>query len=441
MTEREWREAIDMRSSPGTVGLVLVSAALLRFWNLGHGVVSAPEQQTIEAVLGLMRTGSYHPPALVQPALAIYLHASVASVHFLLGAARGVWASVADFGSSQVLPWGRGVSALLGTAVVFVVYQVGMRWGARHALLAAGLMAVAPTHVAASREVSAASPLTLAAAVTLLLSMEAVERGKRARLVAAGVGAGLAAAAHYAGALLLVTPLVAVWMTPDNPTPRSTRAWLVVGAAVGAFAIANPMSVRDLPAFLNGYAITASPNGMDALTASGIFRQLVWAMQWPGLILALSGLALGIVRAVSGPGHTRWTLLVSFPAVYFGAVAWHGATWNQILVPLLPSATLLAGTAVVSGVSLLRRFDIPRPARTALIAALTVLVILPPAIASIEVVREAGRERLTIARTEGQPLECVANDQLAAAMPEGLRYVESPRRDDVVAESNVAQPS
>ena len=42
----------------------------------------------------------------------------------------------------------------LGTAVVLIVYQIGMRWGARHALVAAGLMAVTPTHVAASREIS-----------------------------------------------------------------------------------------------------------------------------------------------------------------------------------------------------------------------------------------------------------------------------------------------
>ncbi len=48
--------------------------------------------------------------------------------------------------------------------------------------------------------------------------------------------------------------------------------------------------------------------------------------------------------------------------------------------------------AVISGVSQLRRFSIPRAARTALIAALTVAAVLPPAIVSIEIVRQAGRE-------------------------------------------------
>jgi len=45
----------------------------------------------------------------------------------------------------------------------------------------------------------------------------------------------------------------------------------------------------------------------------------------------------------------------------------------------------------VSGVSQLRRFEIPRAARTALIATLTVATILPPAALSIELVRQAGK--------------------------------------------------
>jgi fucose 4-O-acetylase-like acetyltransferase len=124
-----------------------------------------------------------------------------------------------------------------------------------------------------------------------------------------------------------------------------------------------------------------------------LMRQLTQALEWPGVILVVAGVVLAIVRAITGPGHARWTLLVSFPVLYFTVVAWHGFTSDTVLLPLLPAAVVLAANAVVSGVSLLRRFDIPRAARTTLIAALTVLAVLPPAVYSIALVRQAGLGR------------------------------------------------
>ena len=121
MTDREWREAIDMRSSLVSVGLVVVSGALLRYWNLRHGSVGPFETEIVDPVLQLIHTGSYRPQALVRPTLPIYLHALVAIVHFILGAITGVWRSSAEFGPGQVLAWGRGFSALVGTAVVFIL--------------------------------------------------------------------------------------------------------------------------------------------------------------------------------------------------------------------------------------------------------------------------------------------------------------------------------
>jgi len=166
---------------------------------------------------------------------------------------------------------------------------------------------------------------------------------------------------------------------------------VAVLAALAAFVIATPLSVRDLPAFLNGFAAAAAPPAQAADV--NLLDQLLWALQWPGVILAFAGLSLALVRAITGPGHTRWTLLAIFPLVYFALVAWHGALSDAIVLPMLPACTVLAAIAVVSGVSQLRRFEIPRAVRTALIAALTVAVLLPPAVFSIELVRQAGKNR------------------------------------------------
>jgi 4-amino-4-deoxy-L-arabinose transferase-like glycosyltransferase len=393
--DREWREAIDMRSSLVNVGLVVVSAALLRYWSLRLGFVSAIETEVVRGASQLIRTGSYRPAALTHPTLPLYLHTAVAIVHFLVGAVRGAWTSLADYGPHQFVAWGRGFSAFLGTAVVVIVYQIGMRWGARHALLAAGLMAVTPAHVAVSREIGDGSPLVFFSALTLLCSLAAVERGRRRSFIAAGAAAGLAASSHYAGAVILIVPLIAGWMTVNDERSRLSRAAWVVTAAVAAFVVTTPLSVRDLPAFLDGFAAAASPwtagSTAGAAGALELMRQLMRAFDWPGMMLVLAGVALAIIRAITGPGHSRWTLLVSFPVLYFTVAAWHGFTADTVLLPLLPAAVVLAANAVISGVSLLRRFDIPRAARTTLIAALTVIAVLPPAVHSIALVHRAGR--------------------------------------------------
>jgi 4-amino-4-deoxy-L-arabinose transferase-like glycosyltransferase len=345
----------------------------------------------VDPVLQLIHNGEYRPLALTQPTLPIYLEAFVAIVHFLWGAIGGTWRSVLDYGPAQVIGWGRAFSALMGAAVVLIVYQVGMRWGARHALLAAGLTAVSPIHVAASREMANGSPLTFFVALTLLLSLIAIERRHRWSAAVAGAAAGLAAACHYAGALVAVMPLIAVWMTITDESSRISRAVIALGAALGVFVVATPLVVRDLPAFLNGVAAAALPAAHGIAGGVDLLGQLLLALQWPGSILVVAGLALGITRAITGPGQVRWTLLVSFPVVYFILAARHGASASTALLPLLPAAVVLAAVAVISGVSLLRRFDIPRAVRTALIAALTVAAVLPPAVVSIQIALQAGR--------------------------------------------------
>ena len=83
-------------------------------------------------------------------------------------------------------------------------------------------------------------------------------------------------------------------------------------------------------------------------------------MAWPAFLLVLTGLGLGAVRAVRGPGRVRWTVTIVFPLVYFYFLSGQTLVYGRYLLPLLPFVCLLAAAGCVSGVSLLRRFDIPR---------------------------------------------------------------------------------
>ncbi len=65
---------------------------------------------------------------------------------------------------------------------MLLVYRIGMRWGARHAALAAGLMAVMPLHVRESHYVLTDVPVTFFVTLTLLLTLAAHERERALEL-------------------------------------------------------------------------------------------------------------------------------------------------------------------------------------------------------------------------------------------------------------------
>lgn len=396
MTEREWREASDMRRSTVLLAAILVIAAVLRFWRLGAGIpfaVSVDEPEIVTRAIQMMRSGDYNPRFFDYPTLYIYVQLLAAVVWFLAGAIAGKWSSLTQVNAWDFLVWGRAVTAILGTATVLLVYQIAMRWGTRYALLAAGLMAVMPMHVRESHYTLTDVPVTFFAALAFLLSLRAHEQQRASAFAWAGAAAGLATATKYPGIFALSLPLVAVWMTPGARPSRMVAALLTIAASAAAFLLAAPYTILDLPAFLNGFAKLAQVYAGTPPPEPGwiiYLKHLRTNLQWPALLLALAGAALAIVRGLRGPGRVRWLLAVVFPLLYFWFVSRQTLIFGRYILPIVPFICVLVAAAVVSGVSLLRRFSIPRAVRTGLIAGLTAAALVPPAVIAIRFDRGLG---------------------------------------------------
>ena len=323
MVEREWREAGDIRPSAFTLAIIVVVAALLRFAALGSGIpfnLGVDEPEIMSRVVQMMRTGDFNPHFFDYPGLYFYVQLGVAVLRFLVGATTGEWTALDQVDTTDFYLWGRAVTAILGTLTVVLVYRVGMRWGARHAALAAGLMAVMPLHVRESHYVLTDVPVTFFVTLTLLLTLGAHERERATSFAWAGAAAGLAAATNYPGALVIVVPLIAVWMTLGTKPSRLIASLAVLGGAAAAFLVAAPYTLLDLPAFLNGYAHLASYHASHApgrTRVGDLFQASLRSMGWPAFLLLLGGLGLGAVRAVRGPGRVRWTVTIVFPLLYY----------------------------------------------------------------------------------------------------------------------------
>lgn len=398
MIEREWREASDLRTSRFALAAVLIVAAVLRFWALGHGIpyaVQVDEPEIVERAVNMMRSGSLHPHFFDYPSLYLYVQLVVACVRFLFGAVSGQWASLGEAAGGSFYLWARAATAAFGVLTVLLVYQIGARWGARHALLAAGLMAVLPLHVRYSHYALTDTPLTFFVTLTLLLSLAAHERGTLRGFAWAGAAAGLAAATKYTGGIAFMMPLLACWMTIGVRPGRLQAALTAIAACSGAFLLFAPYTVLALPEFLNNFARLAREYRVADLAEPAwiLYLKLLvrHAFGWPALLLAAGGMALGIVRLVRGPGRVRWALVVTFPLVYFWMLIGQRIVYARYLLPMTPSLCVLAAAAVVSGVSLLRRYEIPRVARTTLIAALTTAALLPPIIRAVHGDRDMAR--------------------------------------------------
>ena len=111
MSEREWREASDLRVSWIGLAIVMTVAAALRYWALGRGIpytVNVDEPEIVERAFNMMRSGSLNPNGFFDyPGLALYLQLAVSIVRFLAGAIAGSWQSLNDASTPSFYWWGR----------------------------------------------------------------------------------------------------------------------------------------------------------------------------------------------------------------------------------------------------------------------------------------------------------------------------------------------
>ena len=155
-----------------------------------------------------------------------------------------------------------------------------------------------------------------------------------------------------------------------------------------AFLLAAPYTLLDLPGFLNRFAtLTAEYRNAVAPAEPGevlYLKHLRLQFGWAGMLLIAAGAIMGITRAFRGPSRTPWTLALAFPIPYFFMLAEQRIIYARYLLPIVPMLCVLAAAAVISGVSLLRRYQFPRGVRTTLIVAFTLALLAPPLSSAVQ---------------------------------------------------------
>lgn len=262
----------------------------------------------------------------------------------------------------------RALSAFAGTALVALVYALGVRLlGRRSAVAAAALAAAAPFLVWYAQELRMYTLGALLGAAMVWLALDLARRPATPPRLAAY--AALAAAALYTQYLVGASALLAAnlcflayrprpWPRRGDSAARDLAAWAgVQGLALLLFAPWLPVAwpaIRDWPAVDPGLsAPRALFRGAESL-ALGV-RVTPETARWLALVLLAP--ALGLATGL-GRRRRRGTLVTLLyllsPFLLLGALALRRPSWDpKFLIAAAPAFELLAG-AGVAGLARLR---------------------------------------------------------------------------------------
>jgi hypothetical protein len=264
------------RRAPTAALFALCLAALwLQFHHIERTLpypLDAAEARITGPATRTLQTGTLHPGSFDTPSFPKYLAAASMAVGFVRGAARFEIDDVKELqgrgGASGTYYAGPSVmrTARRVFALVAIITLAATGWVAWLAVERPAAMVVAPLVLFASPLFFSRSWANLNAEIVgtcfVVLAIAACLLGirhptaQRAGIVP-GALAGFAAGSTYALALAVVPVLLAVGLFFTGP--QRARLWLTAtAAAAAAFFVAVPLSLADIPGFLDGLAAAAS---------------------------------------------------------------------------------------------------------------------------------------------------------------------------------------
>lgn len=350
------------------LGAILVLALALRLWGLTFGLpyIIQPDEPSVEdRALAMWLDGTANPHYFIYPSLYYDMQA--------------VWALVVGHIAGVVSPdvlrhpllhkpfyylAGRLLTALVGTATVFVTYLAGRLFNPRVGLVAAFFLAVAAQHVEQSHYITVDATTGLFTILSAYCALRALRDGAASPVLWGGVAAGLAAGVKYNAALALVLPVLAVMLREGRSWPSRLR--LAIGAAllcVAAFLLTTPYALLDHTSFLRDlhtisvHYATGHPGAEGGGNVLWYIRYLFDHGVGPGgTVLALAGLvAIVSMRKVIGDDRRKGIVVLVFVVAYYILLCSTYVRFDRNLLPLSPFIALLAAVAAVALIPSLAR--------------------------------------------------------------------------------------
>lgn len=337
------------------LALVLVLAGALRFSALSQSLpyFDNPDEPTMTNTgLRMLQTGDLNPHFFRWPSLPFYIQYVASAYQFLTGVGQGRYTDLQNLSTDGFFLIGRNVSALLGTATVFLTYLLGRTlYGPAVGLVSGLVLAVLPLHTEHSHYVTPDIIVTFFTTLTLLFAALVFRTGQKKWYLWAGVAGGCTLGSKYNVGIILAVILLAHFLAPAQR--RGKLAWLVgsFGLALLVFFVTTPFAIFDLPGFLNELAFqvrhyTILGHGSASESASwSAYLQDFWQVGFvfQASIVALGGVLFALVRQ----RRADW-LTIAFPFLAYFFFSTAKVHFARNMLPLLPSLAVLSGVLLVA---------------------------------------------------------------------------------------------
>ena len=363
------RAAAVARPELSLAVLLFMVAALVRWPGVSQGLPYAAhpdEAQLLHRGIHMLKTGDFNPHYFNYPTFPMYVHAVLAATGILQLITDGSIKNLQEIETmldtglrgqrvpELLLERARIVSLLLGSMGVAGVGVFAYRlFNWRIGLLAGLATAFTVIHISSVRYVTTDAfaacfvPWAAAAAVDL------VRRNRLGDYAFAGLLVGLAAAAKYNAAAILVVPLAAHALRGEWPRGHVGPMILLFGATGLTFAVVNPYALMDAPTFLTGVGAELRHYAVgDAFGPANVTAGLPHAIRILGYAASTLGLfvwaPLAALAVLAAARHERrsWILLLAYPVVGLWLLAGQSVFFPRNLILVFPAIGTLAALAV-----------------------------------------------------------------------------------------------
>lgn len=337
-------------------------------------------------------------------------------------------------------PWslvllGRVWSALLGTALLVVVYLLGRRLlRPRWTFLATAYVAFLPVLIQQSHFATSIALNVLLVALLMLSSVEVVLTGRLRHSIACGVWSGAVLVFCPQGIVLLSAPVIAHLMMRPRRSPAlvtvAASALLCLAALQWSFGAIDAPVVASTALAQNDGIAAASSQESSAIEAMihALFNILLWSLGPLLMQIGIVGWCFGVIQSLHDRRSRLWLPLLWSMGTYFVVAALSREQVHSLtlLVPLLclTAAFLLQSFAV--------RLDHPLGRRTVrLLGGTGLCLVLMTSIGLLNVYRApdprvaASRWLLTNAASEKQ---IVHDTSVPEALPMGAAHIYASTR-------------
>jgi len=354
--------------------LILLIAAVVRFWGIGFGLPHnwcRPDESRIVGLAIRMGGGDLNPHFFNYPTLYIYVLLLLYGFYFFVGRLAGHFHTASDFlyqfavDPTAFYLIDRWLAALFGIATVYAVYRLARtRFSRGPSLAAAFFLAVTHLHVRDSHFGVTDVPMTCLIVISVFFIVRSRDSKCWKQYLWAGIFAGLATSVKYAGIFLAAPMAIAHVLTiieekrPWREIIIDQRIGIFCAAVLLTFLAGTPFALLDSRTFITDFLSESQHldhGHMDIILGRGWWYH-------PGFTL-LHGMGLPLLLASTagcvGLFFRDWRrslALFCFPLLYF---AFAGKGHTVFVRYMLPVAPFLC----IATAELLRAFERPVSAR------------------------------------------------------------------------------